>query len=314
MKEWLAKIEKEIPVRFYRRQKRKALNWLCQEMEAMGYVCEKQEKRRYFSRVENLEAGNLKQAKLIFAIPYDTQSRIFWRQFRYYPLDGSKSANQSMFPIYAPIFILYFLMIGLLYGMPFLTKSVSILMASNAISIALLVILIVLLFKGFPSFHNSVYQNSAIASALALATRLNKEERKKVAFVFVDQNNGRYYGPAFLKERLSQVKRSTPIITLNCVGAGEHLVIGYTKGQKKPAQELLKIVGKQYHASIKSLEGNLLVQCAMGEYQKGMIIASGSDGEHGLVVSHLRRGKDRTADEEQLSVIVSMLEEYCKQL
>lgn len=308
MHKQIKELNKEIPVRFTKKQKRKASNYLVSEMEKLGYSCEITKHKKYFTHVENIIAGNLKQAKTILVVPYDTLSRVFWPKFIYYPLDGNKSASKALFPLYMPMFILYFVMLGFMYGVPAILPSIQAVSAAYIVGILLLLLIIVLLIKGFPSKHNAICNTSAIATALEFASSLEKEQRKNIAFVFTDQNSGKFYGASYLKQHLEEIKKSTMIISLNCVGAGGEVVVGYTKGQKKLAQTLVKGIDKKVHVSIKNIDQNMMVQSSMEYFSKGIVIASGKwDKNHNLYVDCLRRGKDKSIDENQLELIVEIL-------
>lgn len=307
MKEYLEYLTKHLSVRFSKRQKQNAAAWISDEMEKQGYLCETIRHKKYFTSVRNIVAGNLKQAKTIIVVPYDTPSRVFWHKFLYYPLDGNLSARKSLFPMYVPIFLLYFLMLALMYGIPYFMPTPEAVSAAYIAGIVLLVLIVALLAKGIPTRKNAIY-HAGVAAALELAASLEKEQKRNVAFVFTDQNSGKFYGAYYVRLRLDELKKSAQVITLNGVGAGGELVIGYTKGQKKNAQELIKAAGKHHRVASKSMDSEMLVQSAMQYFPKGIVVASGVyDEKHNLYIDRLRRNHDDQVDEKQLEVIVSML-------
>ena len=114
-KKIIDKYTKEYGVRFSRRQKRKASLALFEDMKDAGYEGTMISGRKVFSKAENYLFGNIKTMKTVIVVPFDTPQHCFWRRVSYYPLNGNKSANKSVLPMFAPVILLYLMVFVMLW-------------------------------------------------------------------------------------------------------------------------------------------------------------------------------------------------------
>lgn len=297
--------------RFYAKQKAKAREALCEEFEALGYSAQVQSKRNLILKAHNLIFGNLKSTRYVVMVPYDTPGRIFWPKLHYYPLDGTKSSAKATIPQYGPVIIFYFLFLGLLYLLPALALNAYAYLALSGVSVVIFIMIFILLFRGIPNKNNANRNTSGMLAAIELARSFTKEQRRQVAFVFTDRNEGRHFGSKMLADAFKESNKNPMMILLNCVGNGEKLVLGATNGNKKTAAEILKKYKGGQKASVTVLTSDMQVQSPLGYFKKGISIASGEiDNKGSLVVDQTCSKKDTEMSEEGIDQIVSMLQNY----
>ncbi len=301
----------DLGCRFYAKQKAAVRESLVEEFEELGYSSQVQSKRNLILKAHNLIFGNLKSTRYVVMVPYDTPGRIFWPKLHYYPLDGTKSSAKATIPQYGPVIIFYFLFLGLLYVLPALALNAYAYLALSGVSVVIFIMIFILLFRGVPNKHNANRNTSGMLAAIELARSLTKEQRRQVAFVFTDRNDGRHFGSKLVADALKEANKNPMIILLNCIGKGEKLVLGATNGNKKTAAEIMKKYKGERKPSVSVLTSDMQVQSPMGYFTKGISIARGDiDNKGSLVVEHTCTKKDTEISEEGIDQIVSMLQNY----
>lgn len=299
--------------RFTKRQKTNFINQLNKDMSEIGYEGEIVNGKSGLTRVRNVVFGNLKNAKTIIAVPYDTPQKSIWFQAKYFPLNGNRANISSMFSLYIPSMIVYIISLVLIYYQDNIFPDVQSKGIFSAILFTVLVMIMYYLMHGIPNRHNATRNSTSIVAALRLGASLSKDERKKVAFVFTDKNVNKHIGAMVAMQDFQKLGKSPNIIQLNCIGRGDTMMIGYNSSAKKLAQELNK-ANKEKLKQV-SMDEKMKLQSAMDHFQKAVTIAAGEVDKKGdLVVYHTTTGKDVQVDEGNITKVVDMMRKYITSL
>lgn len=301
--------------RFSRAQKNKFKKALVADMEAFGYQETTIEgKRLLVLKAEDYFFGNMKRMKHVVVVPYDTPERKFWPKVYYYPLNGTKTMNKSLIAGYTPLILMYILILVVIYGGGSLIQDPRVQTLLSLIMFAFVLLLLYMMLHGFGNKKNVNRYSSSVAAAVELASRLTKDERQQVAFLFTDKNKSNFFGAKLAQERFIKEGKNPSVIVLDTIGKGSVTQIGFNPQNRKFALE----VAKEYPDSSISLEAikldeNMRLSSSMSYFHKAIVIASGElDDKAQLYVLGTATGKDQLADEKHIDQIVDMLESYFK--
>lgn len=306
------KYAKTYGTRFSKAQKKKFMGALIDDMKEIGYEPTLMKGKKLIFKAENYFFGSLKNMKTVIVVPYDTPEKKFWNKVIYFPFDGSKTVNKTVVATYAPVIILYLLIfIGLWIGNSFVTS----LAVSTMLSLGmflLVLFLIYLMMHGVSNRKNYNRNSIAIVEAIELAKRLNKDEKKQIAFLFTDMNRTRFLGAQTVEKDFNNAGKNPNMIILDCIGKGKETKIAFNPQNRKLAGEIAKrFPDKKTPLDIVKLEENMRVQNAMSFYKKAVVIASGDiDKDGSLYILGSGTSKDVIVDEEKADHIQEMLYRY----
>lgn len=297
--------------RFYKGQKRKFREAIQEDFKTLGYSSLVDERRIRMSKVSNLMIGNFKTAKNIIVVPYDTPSRIFWPNYKYYPQEGNYFMKKNFLPTYGPMLLSYAFLLFLVYVVPkYLPLEAQFVLF--AISILYLIGVLTLIIKGFPNSKNAIRNTASIAMAYDIAEKLSTDKRKECAFVFMDYASVKSFGAQALEEFMKDRQRKTNKIILYCIGSGNEMSIGYAKGNRKEASDL----SKRYKGSLKSSNRSMdVADCMntpMDSLQNAIIVSTGETQDSHFCVKNTASSKDREYDKETYESIKNMVLDYLK--
>ncbi len=302
-KKWIEKYVNTHPVYFYNKQKENFKDTIIEDFKTLGYEGEEMFVKNRIVRVRNIIIGNIKSAKHMIIVPYDTPQRVFWSNYEYYPQNGSKILKKSFWPTYVPIIVCYLLLLALIYGLPILGVSSEITLFITALYFAFLSIFI---WKGFPAKHNATRNNAAIASALQIANNLPTHKKKDVVFVFTDVTNMRLRGIKALDLYLKTKNKQHQKIILHCIGQSDTVQIGYSKGMRKMANALKK----NSEARVCLIEEQNAANLAMSFLKDAITISSGKIVGEDIVVYKTASNRDVQYNEEVLDTITNLVTQY----
>lgn len=307
------KYSEQYGVRFSNRQKSKARVALIEDFKALDYPCEVIKGSSFLTKVTNLLFGSLKNAKTVIVVPFDTPSRAFWPKVSYYPQDGTATANKGLVPTFLPIIVLYLLLMLLMYGME--GRIADPMLMSFVLTIIFIGIftLFYLMVHGVGNRKNYNRNSASIYAAYEIAKALDKEQRRKVAFLFVDKNKTRHLGAKVAVEDFMKANKNPNIIVLNCIGMGNERVIGFNPQNKKVAQEINKPLANRDRMKMMEVEGSMRTGSVMEHFQKAIILSCGDyDAKGRLCVMNTSTGKDKEVSEENIEFMISTLRSYLK--
>ena len=184
----------------------------------------------------------------------------------------------------------------------------------NLIVFICTLLLIGLLIKGVGNRRNTNRNSAAIIAAVEFMQSLNKDQKRRIGFVFTDRNRRRCDGAAVLMNYFQEQKKNPDIIELNCIGTGDTLGIGYRMHGKRLAA-LLNAGKSGMKTRMSDMNGDKCLQTSMYHYEKGVMICCGTpDEKGGLLVSDTQCGKDRVMEERNLDTVKQLLAKAAERL
>lgn len=297
--------------RFTNKQKAAFRKALIEDFKEIGYSHTLITGKKNLSRAVNLQFGNMKHAKTVIAVPYDTPQHIFWWKSEYYPLDGLTNANKNLIPQFAPIVLLYVILLGLIYGSEGRLNAIGANVMFLLVSF-LMAVLFYLMLHGVANRKNYVRNSAGIAAAYEIARGLSKDEQRTTVFLFIDRNKARHLGAHIAAEDFLKQTRNPNVILFNCFALGSQLQLGYTPQTKKLALELSKLCGEEKLKTV-ALDDAMRSSSAAEHFVKAIVIAAGEADEKGrLFVKNTATAKDRVIDEANIDRVIQMVSSYLK--
>lgn len=297
--------------RFTLKQKEMFIRVAAKEFSDMGYQVKANTGKHKRTRSINLMVGDVSHADTLVIANYDTPQHNFGNPMKYYPFNGVQTFVSSFLPIYAPMIIGSVLMLWILmYQLPDLDFQGDLWM-SLLWPVIFIVCAIVtpVMTMGVANKVNFNRNTSGVVALMALAGELNKEQRKKIAFVLSDNGCRNHGGDYLLRETLGDALDQKLVIMLDCVGDGETLVVGYKEASEQEAKELqgcFQVRPKRHLCPKEDLR-----YTSFSFYPKALLLARGNFYNDVLMVEHVSTNKDTNCDEHAIGELVKGLKKYC---
>lgn len=307
----IEKYTKQFGTRFSRNQKTKFIHEIANEFSELGYEKKEIEGRKWLNKAKDYFFGNIKNAKTVIVVPYDTPERKIWNKVYYFPFDGEKTASKTMAATFVPIVALYALILvfvffsGKMTTNPILTAMISLIM------FILLIFLVYFMTHGIRNTKNFTRNSASIITALEIANALSKDERKKVGFLFTDKNKSRFLGADIAGKEFKDAGKNPNIICLDCIGKGSTLQIGYRPQNRKMAQEVVKCDPNKKNIEVVKIDEGMQFQSAMAHFDKAIVISCGEvDSDGRLYILGTGTSKDQELQVENLERVTGMVTSY----
>lgn len=228
------KIMAEMQVRKSKKQKEAFRAWLCGELEAAGYapVVEKG-----FAS-QNVVVGDPDKAQVLLTAHYDTQAVLPVPNF-------ITPRNPFFFVLYQLLIVLpLFLAVGLAEGLifAFVPKSVAWWLAPLS-CLSICVFFMWWIIDGPANKHTANDNTSGVVTLLETALSMPEEDRKKVCFVFFDNEEKGMFGSAAFTKNHKKAKKETLNINFDCVSDGDFLQFFPGRRLRKEEAVLERIEG-----------------------------------------------------------------------
>lgn len=290
-------------------QKTKFLKAMQKDVEALGYETYIHTKRMRLTRIRHLFVGNIKNAKKLVIVPYDTPTQVFWPNYKYYPIDGDMYIRKHFLPVFAPMVVAYAILLGMVYILPSLFPE-SMKTVLFYISVFYLFFLLAFIVFGFANKNNVNRNSASVCLAYEALQTLDAKKRRENAFVFVDSSILKGYGGKVLSAYLEEVHKNPIKLCLNCIGMGEEVCVGFSKGMRKEAQTLCKAYKGKKSIQTKSMNDSHKFNTPIDSLNDAMILSCGSFEEENFVVYNTASKKDVYVEEEHYKTMLEMLLTY----
>lgn len=311
----MEKYTKQYGTRFTMRQKSRFIDEITKEFSEYGYEKKMIEGRKWLNKAKDVFFGNMKTAKTVIVMPYDTPEKKFWHKVFYFPFDGAKTANKTMAATFVPIVLVYaIILLFVFFGGKLVTDPV-VSSIMSVVMFALLLFLVYFMMHGIRNTKNFNRNSASIIAALDIVENLSKDERKKVGFLFTDKNKSRFLGADIAGKEFKEAGKNPNIIYLDCVGAGQVLQVGYKPQNRKLAQEVIKSDPLKKNIEVVKIAEDMQFQSPTTFFDKMISISYGElDDEGRLYVLGTCTGKDRIIEPEKVDRISQMVVNYLKKL
>lgn len=211
------KILDDFQIRKSRKQKEAFRNWLCEELKKAGYAPSVE---KGFA-AKNVVVGDPDTAKVIFSAHYDTCAVL--------PIPNFITPRNIFFYIcyqfllVIPLFLAVAVLEGVLLVVAEELESLPLLLLMPFTSIALCIFFVWWIIDGPANRHTANDNTSGVITLLETALSLPEADRKKVCFVFFDNEEKGMFGSAAFVKKHKSVKKSTPVLNFDCVGDGDSI-------------------------------------------------------------------------------------------
>ena len=211
---FLQEITGRFPIRKTAEQKEAFLKYALAAARKMGYEARIEENGRH----RNWIAGDPETAEIIFTAHYDTPA--------------VKPLPNLIIPRNVPLFLLYhFCVVLLLFAVSFGAAYLLFLLTREKrltlIAFILAYYALLMLITVGPANKNNVNCNtSGVAAVMQLMLRIPEEARGQAAFILFDNGEKGRLGSRAYATRHQQIKKRSPVFNMDCVGVGDHLLIG----------------------------------------------------------------------------------------
>ncbi|MBQ9196749.1 MAG: M28 family peptidase [Clostridia bacterium] len=209
----LEEINSRFPVRKTEEQKDAFLKYAAAAARGLGYRAKTEEDGKH----RNFVAGDPDSANVIFTAHYDTPANMV--------------LPNLIIPRNIPLFLLYQLaIVALLFVISFGLGWLSFLLAGDS-RVTLIVflmsyyVLLMLMIIGPANRHNVNDNTSGVAAVFELMARLPEDIRDQAAFLLFDNEEKGKAGSRAYAARHPEIKKTTVVFNMDCVGVGEHLLI-----------------------------------------------------------------------------------------
>lgn len=309
MTELSKKIIERYQVRKTGKQKKAFREMLIAEMKARGIEAREEGYKDLFKSV-NVVVGDVDKAEMIFGAHYDTCPRMFMPNF-------IAPCNKPVYFAYQIGMVAVLLMISVIPAIP--VGMVTDGRAAYLTWYFTYLLLFALMLKG-PANPNTMNDNtSGVVSLIELMERLPEEARARCAFVFFDNEEMHMLGSGAFRKAHGERMNTVPLINLDCVGDGEHLLTVASKDFRE--DEAL------YGALRKAFEEYGPVEHAQAEkamynsdqkgFKKSLAIAAMHRSRRiGYYLARIHTPKDTVLKEENIERICAglcgMADEYLK--
>ncbi len=216
------------PVRKGAARKRAFREYVRAELRKMG-IYAREERTGGWIKNANLVVGNAESAEWIFGAHYDTCAEL--------PFPNLST------PLNWPLSLLFQLLLYVvLAGAALLiSRALSALGAPGWLSwsaMALAFIGLTALLVAGPANPNAMNDNtSGVVALLTLLERMTPAQRRRVCVVLFDNEELGLIGSALFRRRHRKAAAGTPMLNLDCVGDGEHMLLAASKALR--ADEML---------------------------------------------------------------------------
>ncbi len=214
MKKLSKKVIEQYQVRKTAKQKKAFREMLVRELGMRSIVAHEEKHAGLFPSV-NVVVGDAEKAEIIFGAHYDTCPRMFLPNF-------IAPCNKPAYFAYQFGMVAVLLLISVIPAIPvgLVTDGREAYMTWYFTYL----LLFALMMKGPANPHTMNDNTSGVVALIELMERMPEEIRSRCAFVFFDNEEMHMLGSGAFRKAHGERMNSIPMINLDCVGDGEHLL------------------------------------------------------------------------------------------
>ena len=247
----------------------------------------------------NLIAGDLETAEFILSAHYDTCAVLPFPNF-------VMPKNILMTVLYSLLICIPFFLIA--FGFNFLLALVTdnFFVHYWASFILIIGLIILVFFAGIPNRHTANDNTSGVITLCELMERMPEEMRKKVLFVFFDNEENGLLGSAFFRKLHKKELKDKLILNFDCVSDGDHILLVLNKAARKKYGGRLEAafqstaektvhLEKSSSAMYPSDQAGFPMSAAVAALKKLPLL--------GLYLDRIHTGRDRVFDERNIEYL-----------
>lgn len=276
---------------------------LSETLPSLGYPVEVQERRNSFERIQNLLAGDVPHADLVFAAPFDTPAHtlISCPYYPFHPELTVKCERRALLVqrLAAALALMIAAAAGVIAWQLSGAAAVLIWLMTAAAAVVCAV-----LFLGWPNRFNFNRCSASVAVMTMLAE--NCSHQSNLAFAFCDKAVDTYEGYRLLAQKIDLQQT---VVLLDSLAAGERLVIACNSAAAADANRLAVLL-KEDKPILRCYRDNEVEHNILSLFPKALCITSGSVESGELIVHGAHTKQDIALDLERLERVERALEVF----
>lgn len=287
--------------RYTNKQKAVFVKHIRKEAKALGYDVALQSKQLKMHALHNIIIGNLQEAKKVVVAAYDTPSKIYVPDYKYYPFNTKRNMNQEKLNFFIQSIFGFISIICAYIIWQQNSKFTITFQIFSYVACLCLLLFAYSMFKGKANRCNFNRNSVSIALIVSLMKELKKDE--DIAYVFLDQGVNSFEGLRFLKEQLSNQE----LLLLDCLAYGDMVVCAHSELVNSK-----KIIENKLHIDIydKCFEKAKVQKNMLSIYEHMLYLAVGNMQEKQFVITHTRSKQDYHVNIERVENIKQVIMEY----
>lgn len=299
MKDFMAAVAGVFGKRYTARQKARFVAYIQNREEKKGIPVRIQEGQgRGKSRCRNVYIGNVKNAAVILAVPYDTLPGRLLPVWRYYPVRADKNLKTDTVVMIFHILTAVVLTVGYFRFLQQLREMGKLGGIGMLVLLFPMVWIAVKLLSGWGNKNNISRNSASIVTALEFLDRYPKE----AAVVLLDQSSCGFWGYKCLKEDLKEKAAVKNVIALDCISSGDALFC-YENEKGKLSLQDGEVIQKQATQTEKE-------QSILGLFERGVLLTGGRVGLE-PEIRDTGCSRDKEINLEKMEKAIQVLHEVC---
>lgn len=174
----------------------------------------------------NLVAGDLETAEFILSAHYDTCAVLPFPNF-------IMPKNILITVLYSLLICIPFFLIAFGFNLLLALVTDSFFVRYWASFLLIIGLIVLVFFAGIPNKHTANDNTSGVITLCELMERMPEELRKKVLFVFFDNEENGLLGSAFFRKLHKIELKDKLILNFDCVSDGDHILLVLNKAARK---------------------------------------------------------------------------------
>ena len=293
--------------RYQDRQKAYFRSHISESYSQAGFSVWYPERKHPGSGITNMIAGEIDKAEILFVAAYDTPSKTILPNYKYYPFHAKKNRKADQLNVIAQVLTAIFLAFCsyLLMKQFLLSNGVA-----KGVFLGLMILSVIgALFIGKGEANGFNFNRNS--ASLAVMERIAEQCKgnRRIAFVFLDKSVSSFDG--YKEFRNSYGGRHKTMVILDCIAAGDAMLLAHRKGCRGQAEQLLGLADKHglsitdREYSEEKADNNILA------FDKHILyLVSGSVEGKEFIVKNTRSKKDIQVDMKRLDRIAQTLIEF----
>ena len=257
----------------------------------------KEENCRNFLASVNVVVGDADKAQVIFGAHYDTAPRMFFPNF-------ITPKNLLWYIIYQLLIVVLFIAAALLISFPLRCLVPE--EFGALVSLPVYYVLLGFMIAG-PANPNTYNDNtSGVVSLIEIMMNMDAETRAKCAFVFFDHEEVGVFGSAAFAQMHKNAAKNTPMLNMDCVGDGEHLLLSAKRAFRKEKElyAALKAAFADGGSTLHTHAAKTVYPSDQSNFQKAVAVAALKHKKFiGYYMDRIHTSKDTVLEEKNIERI-----------
>lgn len=288
------------------KDKQRFLSAVIQDFGPLGYEVKGVTQKKRFQTTLNIHIGNLQKAKTVIVTPYDQPSRRFFSQ-GYHPF---REVDSILIKLFSENLIPGILVLIGLISLGVLVPINPMLAYGLLIALTVIMVAVTLLMpQGLRNIANANRSNSGLYVQWSLAQEL--QGHSDVAFVLLDHTALNRHGELMLSTVLASRKVMPQVIYLDCVGAGDTMIVSSDDVNQTLAKRIAS-ASSGLRAETKTYDVPTINGSALSRFPIAVNVSVGRLKNKQFIIEHVGTPRDVEIQEPVVSAVTQALKTVCE--